>query len=85
MPNDSRCVGKNLIQTRRDAKIKALELLSEFAMDGIERNMNTINGIESDRDLELVTEELNNICFSLKERARKLKRLEKMPSGYHYQ
>ena len=71
--NDPRCVGQNLISTRRDAKIKALELLSKFAMDGIESNMNAMDGIESDQDLELVTEEMENICFALKERARKLK------------
>ncbi len=71
--NDPRCVGRNLINTRREAKIKALELLSKFAMDGVESNMHTVEGIESDRDLDLVTEEMENICFALKERARKLK------------
>ena len=70
--NDKRCVGRNLLKTRRDAKILALELLSgesDIIIDALGIGVS----VESDRDIELLSEELDKLCVSLKIRAIKLK------------
>lgn len=70
--NDKRCVGKNLLKSRRDAKIMALELLSgecDVIIDALERGV----GVESDRDFDLLSQELDKLCNSLLKRAAKLK------------